>query len=582
MSSLECFVCVEKYSKSNKIKTCPYCEYSCCNNCLETYLLGVSLIECMSCKKLWGKEVRNSVLKKSFIKELQAHREEVLFSLEQSLFSKTMEEEETTILRKQMMNQNYKYFSELKSKRSTLLSEIELLKAKKEELNRKSAGTYLPDDTIRWRFELKLANETLLPPKKYNDFWEYIKSQGYEIHVEKNQYKSTEQCVFIYNEREVYFAGNFSKGNFCNCIIYGYDICPPLMLPTEKTSLIDQYFYVVDLLAGKEKKRLEINTVLSSFQSKMKFLDRVKNPVNSTERKKFIKPCVRNSCTGMLSSQYICSLCKCKVCSHCHELEREAEIDEGADEHKDEQNEEKNEKNEHKCDPNNVATVEALKKDSRKCPNCSVSIHKIEGCDQIWCVKCHTAFSYSTGAIELGRIHNPHYYEYKRKHGTLPREVGDEICGGIPHMNEWIRQFPRRKEYGDVSEFERCLVDIRENNNIQKRVDKLEKNKNLRISYLAGTLSKEEFKKTLIKVENDDEKRIDFCMIMDTLVDAGGDLLRTLTQKKGTLEDIQEFRKQVKELVSYVIESYEKAKRVHNTKVRVPELLLSLSELYKV
>jgi len=64
-----------------------------------------------------------------------------------------------------------------------------------------------------------------------------------------------------------------------------------------------------------------------------------------------------------------------------------------------------------------VESVKLKKKDTMGCPSCGVRIYKIEGCDQMWCVECHTPFSYKTGDIVKGVVHNPHYYEYIREHG---------------------------------------------------------------------------------------------------------------------------------------------------------------------
>ena len=71
-----------------------------------------------------------------------------------------------------------------------------------------------------------------------------------------------------------------------------------------------------------------------------------------------------------------------------------------------------------------------LAKDSKPCPKCQSLIFKINGCDQMWCTQCHTAFSWKTGKLEKN-IHNPHFYEWQRKNGggAAPRNPGDFECG---------------------------------------------------------------------------------------------------------------------------------------------------------
>ena len=118
-------------------------------------------------------------------------------------------------------------------------------------------------------------------------------------------------------------------------------------------------------------------------------------------------------CRGFSSFQWKCGICQQWCCPECHEII-------GQDRHA-----------EHTYHPDNVASATLLANDTKSCPCCGMGIYRIEGCDQLFCKLCHTAFSWQTGRIETQRIHNPHYYEWLRQRGDgeIPREQGDMICG---------------------------------------------------------------------------------------------------------------------------------------------------------
>jgi len=147
---------------------------------------------------------------------------------------------------------------------------------------------------------------------------------------------------------------------------------------------------------------------IESFLKEKKNNDNVEKVINS-----FICPVV--NCDGIVTGGK-CSYCKNNICVKCHTLRPPEDSNVQS--------------NGHKCDPNVLATMNLLKKDTKPCPKCKIPIHKIDGCDQMFCVKCKTAFSWKTGKIETGIVHNPHYFEWMRNRGeiALPRQPGDDPC----------------------------------------------------------------------------------------------------------------------------------------------------------
>lgn len=135
-----------------------------------------------------------------------------------------------------------------------------------------------------------------------------------------------------------------------------------------------------------------------------------------------IFPCPLPECRGFAggASGDACGLCKTAVCQKCRQTM---------------------EGDEHACNPDDVETVKALKKDTKPCPKCAAPIFKIDGCDQMWCLACKTAFSWRTGEIERGRVHNPEYFRWLRESGQhIPRAdaVAPDACVGDTLPGEGI------------------------------------------------------------------------------------------------------------------------------------------------
>jgi hypothetical protein len=232
------------------------------------------------------------------------------------------------------------------------------------------------------------------------------------------------------------------------------------------------------------------------------------------EKTHFVRQCPANGCRGFLSSQWKCGICEQWTCPECHELKGY------------------NRDCDHKCDPNNVETAKLLAKDSKPCPKCQSLIFKINGCEQIWCTQCHTAFNWKTGKFEKN-IHNPHYYEWQRKNGGAERNPGDVECGReLAHYTVGRIQDLAKKhsdlcktetkeyigwngkkdtrvihEYSDsVIKFCQIIRNIIHNNHTELpnfQTDYVIRNQDLRVKYLENVISEEDFK---IMIQRNDKK----------------------------------------------------------------------------
>jgi hypothetical protein len=151
----------------------------------------------------------------------------------------------------------------------------------------------------------------------------------------------------------------------------------------------------------------------------------------SPERAKFIMKCPDGECRGFLSTAYKCGTCQMWACPDCLVIKGD------------------DKESPHTCDPGQKESVSLIIKETKACPKCGQRICKVEGCDQMWCTDCHTAFSWTTGQLVNGVIHNPHYYEYlrNRNNGVAPRNIGDVPCGGIP-------------QYMDVNRVVKTMIDM--------------------------------------------------------------------------------------------------------------------------
>jgi hypothetical protein len=159
----------------------------------------------------------------------------------------------------------------------------------------------------------------------------------------------------------------------------------------------------------------------------------------------------------------------------------------------------------------------------------------------MWCPDCHTAFSWLTGQIVNGVIHNPHYYEFLRKegNGVAPRNIGDVPCGGIPGYTRIHRLLRPTSSTGTgvaYSEQSRVIIAIhriaseiqdQRIGNYQGRFN-VNDNGDLGVRYLMKEVSKEDMKAELAKREMKRNKHAAIRAVLEMFVNTSIILLNAL------------------------------------------------------
>ena len=270
---------------------------------------------------------------------------------------------------------------------------------------------------------------------------------------------------------------------------------------------------------------------------------------DKTERKKFIMPCRLENCRGFLNTHYKCEICSQHTCSKCLELIG------------DESNKEA-----HECIQSNIESAELIRKDTKGCPSCGTRIFKISGCDQMWCSCCHKAWSWTTGKIDMGVVHNPHFYQFQRDNGggTAPRNPGDVLCGGLTHIqtvrSEVIRKLDRllqkirKDELTEITEINIDLVSSLHIENVHRAVAHLvhvdladlrhkmrvivENNETFRVDYLLNNITKAELADSTMRNDINRQKNTEILNIYELISVVGTELFADLVSAELNKETV--------------------------------------------
>lgn len=300
----------------------------------------------------------------------------------------------------------------------------------------------------------------------------------------------------------------------------------------------------------------EYNTVKEQKETLRNQIDDLNIRINNKPKHKtnnFIIPCSKEDCRGFLNKKYTCGVCDTSYCSKCHIKKAD----------------------DHECKDDDVKTANYILKQTKPCPKCGTRISKVDGCDQMWCVHCHTTFSWQTGRAEHGGpIHNPHFMDFVRNGGGGggggEGQALHECNGNLPYQQTLIR-FIRNNATDEFTlncslELVRSYYDIEQKmNRIEELVTKYSDHTDKRVDYILGNIDKESFTKYINRCDRALNRETENRYIYDLLLTVMRETILGIYNSHDDFDNVvKESWAKICELIEYCDKEFERLGSVFN------------------
>jgi hypothetical protein len=267
-------------------------------------------------------------------------------------------------------------------------------------------------------------------------------------------------------------------------------------------------------------------------------------------------PCsAGENCVGyVMSHDHKCGTCSTEYCSKCYQPKHP-----GAD-----------------CRKEELQTAKLIRESSKPCPKCAVRIHKIEGCDQMWCTQCRTAFSWNTGKIETHEVHNPHYYEWFRNNQNRG-PVEETMCDRRPVRMHLLTHLGVLLPVGSVL-YDYFVERIRLNTHIRfieidqhfSRTNYEDRNNlDLRLRWLKKEITEKHFGSVLYKRHKETLVNARRVGILRLYVDASDDIFHRLLRETNEASGLDSLKTELDNLMDYVNKCFDSMRSVYKMKMPV-------------
>ena len=507
---MSCPICLDNFTKQahRKPVSCPYCNEAACVRCVETHISSSHQDpHCFSCRRGWTYDFLESALPKTwYAKDFKANRQAVLMDRERSRLPEAQGWAERIKKAREVYGPGA---AEAFKKKKELLQQIKALEDEIDTMTNahinkhKKEYTDINEVLYSYNFYSKLRNLPEEEREKAIDEREVMKKDARKKQAKLNkplneQIKPLRARCKELKEQTSAFALQHRRS---------------LYMKENSLNMTDEEYAQAEERLRIEAELRENNNGEDMADPEIRqamvasLMATVKKP---GEKRTFTMKCPAPECRGFLNTQYVCGLCERGTCAHCLTLYSETQPD----------------GRKHECKQEDVETVKEIKKSCRNCPSCGMSIFRIEGCNQMFCTSCNTAFDWTTGReLVTNQIHNPHYSEYLRKMGldrrTAAREEPALAQGQLfancdrlpPHRHYYNTYFTNsiiimfknhnmkivENEINKLNYIYRLLIEIQEEmmGIVRAELESVSDNRRINAEYLAGVYGENEWKKKL-------------------------------------------------------------------------------------
>lgn len=547
--SLCCNVCASDFNKSSNIKiSCLKCEYECCRTCAKTYLLSKhESAHCMSCKVEWDRKFLMDNFDNLFMsKTYKQHRENICFERELGMLQGTQVYVEKQIRVEALKN-------ELKETKALIAQ----LKKKQDDLEQQIRMEERTTDIAHKKFVRRCPNGDCLgflsTALKCELCGVFSCGECREIKGKTEEEKASHKCNSEVIESIKMIDADSKPCPKCSSLIFKIIGCfskdTPILMWDQSVKM-SQDIIIGDTLIGDDS---QMRTVLNTCSGEDDMYEVSQNNgetyvVNSKHT--LVLKTTDNQEVEMLVEDYMkLTESKKKVLYGFKSIptwEQQYET------------------------PIMSISVKLIGKGNYygwqldgNHRFIGTDFTVLRNCSQMFCVCCHTAFDWNTLKIETGVIHNPEYFEYLRRKGTIERNPNEVLCGRELDHNLYmsihakLREHPYNTQMHMEDIIQKCMH-IRYYEQPRFRRDRLNDNLDLRIMYMRKQIDKEKFKMMLQKREKELAKSNEIHNVLAMFINCVTEIFYRIHNdpKNLNLHELRELRNYTNECLERISKTY--------------------------